>query len=360
MVSGNPKHILVTVLDWGLGHATRCIPLVRNLLAKNCRVSIAGSGPSLALLKLEFPELSFHEISPYKITYPVHHFFFFHFLFLSPRILKVISAEKKEIERLVKIHRFNAIISDNRYGCYAKQVKSVLMTHQTNIQLPGWMAWSKKLVNLINHRLVKRFDMCWVPDLPGSRFSGKLTATPNLPLKWVGILSRFTSNEIGVEDKHILGLVSGPEPQRTIFEKILIREMKKTNQPGVLLRGLPQAVANETRDGNIILINHASSPELQRIISKADVVISRSGFSTIMDMIALGKKRVIFVPTPGQTEQEYLAVEMNERKMALSQSQQSFNLPEAMLKLNDYTGFDASECRPVLLDVAIQDLLQLI
>lgn len=357
MASGKQKHVLVAVLDWGLGHATRCIPVIRGLIASNCKVSIAGNGPSLQLLKKEFPELTVHELSPYRITYPSHGFFFLHLFFLSPQIFKAITVEKKEIEKLIKVHQFDAIISDNRYGCYSEQVWSVLITHQLNIPLPISLIWTKKLVNYINHRLIKKFDECWVPDIQGSRFSGRLSRANDLDVKWVGVLSRFTPNEIVAEDKLIVGIVSGPEPQREIFEKILIKEFKKTNQPCILLRGLPQQEEREIRDDNVILLNHASSPEVQWIISKADVIISRSGYSTIMDLMSLGKKRVIFVPTLGQTEQEYLANEMNRRKIAIAYSQNNFDLSEAIRKLKAYNGFDAPE-QINLLDEAIQDLLR--
>jgi uncharacterized protein (TIGR00661 family) len=357
MGSGKQKQVLVAVLDWGLGHATRCIPIIRGLISANCKVSVAGNGSSLELLKMEFPELMVHELPSYGITYPSHGFFFLHLFFLSPRVFKAIVAEKKEVEKLIRIHRFDVIISDNRYGCYSERVWSVLITHQLNIQLPLSLIWSKRLVNFINHRLIKKFDVCWVPDFPDARFSGKLSRASYLDVKWIGVLSRFASNEIVAEDKLLVGIVSGPEPQREIFEKILIKEFKKTNQPCLLLRGLPQQ-ENEIRDGNIIILNHALSHELEWIISKAEVIISRSGYSTIMDLMTLGKKRVIFVPTPGQTEQEYLAVEMDKRKIAIAVSQHNFDLSKTIRRLKDYHGFDASEHPVNLLDEAIQDLLR--
>lgn len=357
MGSGKQKHILVAVLDWGLGHATRCIPVIRGLMSGNCQVSMAGNGSSLQLLKKEFPDLTVHKLPSYGITYPSHGFFFLHLLFLSPRIFKAIAAEKREMEKLITVHQFDAIISDNRYGCYSERVWSVLITHQLNIQLPLSLLWSKKLVNYINHRLIKKFDECWVPDFPDAPFSGKLSRVSSLDVKWIGVLSRFAPTKMVAEDRLIVAIASGPEPQREIFEKILITELKKTNQPCILLRGLPQQEEGEIRDGNIILLNHASSPEVQWIISKADIIISRSGYSTIMDLMRLGKKRVIFVPTPGQTEQEYLAVEMNRRKIAIAQAQNDFDLSEAIRKLKDYHGFDESEHPINLLDEAIQALL---
>ena len=357
MESSQQKHVLVAVLDWGLGHATRCIPVIRKLIQSNCKVSIAGNGPSLQLLKLEFPNLTAHELPSYQINYPSHDFFIFHIFLISPRIFKAIVTEKREIERLHNLNQYDAIISDNRYGCYSKRVRSVLITHQLNLQLPSSLKWSSKPINFIIQQLIKRFNICWIPDFPDARLSGNLSKTINPKMKWVGVLSRFTSNEIVGEEKLIIGIVSGPEPQRKIFEEILISEFKKVNQPCILLRGLPLREQGEIRDGNIVLINHTSSYEMQRIISKGYIIISRSGYSTIMDLMVLGKKHVIFVPTPGQTEQEYLADEMSRKKVAVVQTQSKFNLFQSIHELKDYHGFDAGEPRSNLLDEAIQDLI---
>jgi uncharacterized protein (TIGR00661 family) len=354
------KHILVAVLDWGLGHATRCIPVINCLLANKCKVSVAGNGPSLTLLRKEFPQLTFHELSPYQVTYPSNGFFFLHLLFQSPRIFLAIRNERKQIEKLVDENQIDAIISDNRYGCYSDKVPSVLISHQLNIQLPSSLAWSKVMVDFLNHGLIKKFAVCWIPDFPSSGFTGKLSKTRQLKVRYVGMLSRFAPNEEVVKEDLVVGLVSGPEPQREIFEKLLIREFRKLNQPSLIVRGLPQQMPKETRDGDITLVAHAPTRDMESIISKAGFIISRSGYSTIMDLQALSKKRVIFVPTPGQSEQEYLAEELKRRKIAYSQNQDQFILAEAIQKSMYYHGFDTSDHHTNLLNEAVQDLLHLI
>lgn len=356
MSSNKQKHILVAVLDWGLGHATRSIPIIQCLLAHHCKVSIAGNGSSLTLLKQEFPQLVFHELPAYKVTYPSNGFFFWHLFWQSPGIFRAIHKERKVIDTLLRENHFDAIISDNRYGCYSEKVPSVLITHQLNIQLPPSLSWNKFIIDYVNIRFIKKFTACWVPDFP-SGFTGKLSETKKIQVRFIGMLSRFQANHIVQENDHVLGLVSGPEPQREIFEKILRKEFKKLNQPCLIVRGLPNGMLNETKDGNITLRDHAPAQELQSIISKADYVISRSGYTTIMDLHALGKKHVIFIPTPGQTEQEYLAIELEIRKIAYTQTQDQFNLAEAIEKTKQYNGFDASTHQPNLLNEAVQDLL---
>lgn len=357
MSSGNPKHVLVAVLDWGLGHATRCIPIIKCLLENECKVSIAENGRSLELLKQEFPHLTFHELPSYNITYPSNGFFFLNLLFQLPRILNVIDLERKLMEKLIEENQIDAVISDNRYGCYSEKVTSIFITHQLNIQVPVSLAWSKFIVDRVNHHLIKKFKICWVPDFPDSRLSGKLSQTKNLKPKFVGVLSRFLYRDIAQQNELIVGLVSGPEPQREIFEKLLIIEFKKLNRPCLIVRGLPGHVPNEVVDGEITLVAHASALELEGIISEAGIIVSRSGYSTIMDLYTLAKKRVIFIPTPGQTEQEYLAVELEKRKIAFMQTQSQFNLVMAIEKSNEYHGFDATNDHTNLLNEAVKDLL---
>lgn len=356
MHSGKEKHILVAVLDWGLGHATRCIPIINCLLTNHCKVSIAGNGPSLELLKMEFPQLSVYELSSYHVTYPANGFFFLHLLYQAPRILKAIHSERKQLKKLVSENNIDAIISDNRYGCYSEKVPSILITHQLNIQVPPSLAWSKFLVDDINNYLIKKFSACWVPDSP-SGFTGKLSEAKKLQVRFIGMLSRFQAKDDVKESDLVLGLVSGPEPQREIFEKLLRKEFKKLNQPCLIVRGLPNAMQNESKEGNITLRDHAPAQELQSIISKAGFVISRSGYTTIMDLQALGKKHVIFIPTPGQTEQEYLAIELDKRKIAYTQTQDRFNLAQAIERSKQYNGFEASKHPTNLLNEAVQDLL---
>jgi len=360
MSSNKPKHVLVAVLDWGLGHATRCIPVINCLLANKCKVSVAGNGSSLTLLRQEFPQLTFHELSPYQVTYPSKGFFFLHLLFQSPQIFIVIRKERMQVEKLARENKIDAIISDNRYGCYSDNVPSVLITHQLNIQLPASLAWIKLMVDHLNHSLIKKFAACWIPDVSSSGFTGKLSETKKLSVRYIGMLSRFVPNGETAEDDLVVGLVSGPEPQREIFEKLLIREFRKLSQPSIIVRGLPQHLPKETRDGSIILLTHEPARELQGIISKAGFIISRSGYSTIMDLHTLGKKRVIFVPTQGQTEQEYLAHELDRRRIAYTQTQDQFSITEAIQKSNEYSGFDANLHHTNLLNEAVQDLLHMI
>jgi uncharacterized protein (TIGR00661 family) len=357
MDKANRKHILVAPLDWGLGHATRCIPVINCLVKNGCQVSVAGSGPSLALLKEEFPQHVFHELPAYNIVYSSNRFFLFKLIVQVPRILNAIRQERKQLQKFVSENQVDAIISDNRYGCHVNGVYSVLLIHQLNLILPSSLGWAKQIIDFIHHHFIKKFDTCWVPDFPGSIFSGKLSQSKKINAQFVGLLSRFTLRDEAEKNGLVVGLVSGPEPQRKNFEKLLISEFKNLSRPSLIVRGLPNHLGEESNEEGIMLIAHSPTNDLEKIVAGAEIVIARSGYSTIMDLQALGKNRVIFVPTPGQTEQEYLADEMKKRDFAFIQTQDRFNLVAAIEESKKYTGFVGTAYPANLLNDAVTDLL---
>lgn len=352
------KHVLVTVLDWGLGHATRSVPVIRELLNQNCKVTLAGNGQSLKLLQQEFPLLAFHELPSYKVSYSDSMPFMLTIFLQLPKFLKAIRAEHNEIEKLVAQRDIDVIISDNRYGCWSKQVSSVLITHQVSIIMPPMLSWLSFGLNYFNHQLIKRFNLCWVPDFESDRITGKLTTPGKLNIRYIGMLSRFVRKEnISIEQDLIVAVVSGPEPQRQVLESML--ESQMVNQTGqlVLVRGIPQG--EERNHAKIKFINHLPANELSELIQQANVIITRSGYSTIMDLVVLGKKNVIMIPTPGQTEQEYLAKTLEKKRIALSQSQSDFDLATALNNIKDYVGFEGIQQQTNLLPEAIRVLLEM-
>jgi len=352
------KHVLVAVLDWGLGHATRCVPIIRELLNQHCKVTLAGNGQSLQLLRQEFPMLEFIELPSYKVSYSVSMPFMLKIFLQLPKFLSAIRTEHKEIEKLVSQRNVDAIISDNRYGCWSTQVPSVLITHQVNIIMPPMLSWMSFGINYFNHSLIKRFNLGWVPDFESDRITGRLTTPGKLNIRFIGMLSRFERNEnISIEPNLIVGVISGPEPQRQVLESILEKQM--TNQTGnfVLVRGILNG--KERQHSSIKFINHLGATELSELIQKASIIITRSGYSSIMDLIKLGKKRVILIPTPGQTEQEYMAEVLDKKQIALGQPQSDFDLMKVLDRVKNYTGFEDIRQQANLLPKAIVELLEM-
>lgn len=343
-----PKRILICPLDWGLGHATRCIPLIRLLLEKKAEVMIAADGRPLELLKLEFPQLQFIVFKGYGIAYPAKGSMAFKMLLAAPGIIGRINSEQRELEQLIEKHNIDMVISDNRYGCYSNKIKSIFITHQLMIKAP----LAENALHKTVLRYIKKYSECWIPDVAGEKnLSGDLSHMYDVPANafFIGALSRFKKPEsFTLQKKYdMLAIISGPEPQRTLFEELVKKEIQKTNLKALMACGKTESAATKTTTGNIELVNHLPAEELQEAILQSSVVIARSGYSTVMDLAALGKK-AIFIPTPGQTEQEYLAAMFMRKGIAFSQQQQEFDLEIALKESGNYKGFEGIRVNNVL------------
>jgi uncharacterized protein (TIGR00661 family) len=349
------KRVLVAPLDWGLGHATRCIPLIRELLQRQCVVFVAGSGPSLELLKQEFPALTFFSITGYMPHYPSKGSMVFSMASQLPKFYRTINNEHREVEKIIDEYRIEYIISDNRYGCWTKKIPSVFITHQSNILMPERFGWLSSIVKRMNEEFMRKFSVCWVPDFPDGGLSGELLAfgktNHDIAVEFIGSLSRFKPLADSEMKYDVAAIFSGPEPQRTVFEKLVTQPLEVSGLKYFVVRGIPGS--SEVRNN---VADFMGTAELQQLLCETQLVIARSGYSTIMDMAALGKK-AIFIPTPGQTEQEYLAKTLKERKIAFSMKQSEFNLERALTESKDYRGFVIRPSDLRLLGNAIDKLI---
>ena len=219
------KNILVAPLNWGLGHATRCIPIINALQENGFRPIIASDGVALALLKKEFPNLLALELPSYHIEYAKKASNFkWKILKNSPKTIKAIYDEKKIVKKWVSEFDLFGIISDNRLGVFNKKVPSVFVTHPLTV-LSGKTTW---ISSKIHHYFIKKFDECWIPDVDDfPNLSGKLghLKASDLNLKYIGILSRMEKLEIPIV-YNLMILLSGPEPQRTMLEDKIIDELE--------------------------------------------------------------------------------------------------------------------------------------
>jgi uncharacterized protein (TIGR00661 family) len=320
--NGESPTILVAVLHWGLGHATRCIPVITALLNNNYTVVIASDGAALELLRKEFPQLESIELPSYNISYSRKPIFFKSKLLLKlPRIKKTIAKEKKLVKKLVEAGKIQGIISDNRFGVRNKKVPSVFITHQLNV-LSGNTSW---LSSKAHQNIIRKFDECWVPDTEGpENLSGKLghLKRPLPNVKYIGPLSRMQSRS---EPKQydVLCLLSGPEPQRGMLEELCFNMFRNGDKKVLIVRGVVKDKEHRTKLGNLCIVNYLGTIELEKVINASDLIISRSGYTTIMDLAAMGRK-AFFIPTPGQYEQEYLAKRLRSKGIIPSCSQDAF------------------------------------
>ncbi len=338
---GKPR-ILVAPLDWGLGHATRCIPIIRELLAQGCEPWLAGEGAQESLLKEEFPQLSFLQLDGYRIRYSRSAVGLLLSIFRQThKILTAIKKENAWLKKMIAEYDFDGVISDNRFGLYHASVPCVFITHQLAIKSPLGK-WSERILQKRNYRFINRFTTCWVPDLKGkNNLAGQLShpgKKPNIPVKYIGLLSRFDSySPLGDGGKkgHLLIILSGPEPQRSVLEDKIIKEIGHYNGTASILRGLPGSSSLIPSSNMIHFYNHLPADELGKEMLHAEYVISRSGYSTVMDIVTL-KKKSILLPTPGQTEQEYLSKYLSEKKIAFCISQKEFSLADALAKAKQF------------------------
>ena len=317
------KRILVAPLNWGLGHATRCIPVIRSLLDFGALVHLASDGASKLLLQKEFPDLPIHDLPGYNINYGKKGLMFT-MAAQVPKLLRAIRKEHQATSTIVDEYNLNGIISDNRYGCYSEFVQSIIISHQINIRLP--LKLMEKNVRLLNRRWISKFDDCWIPDYEGvPNLSGELGHNTGLETcTYIGPLSRMKKMK-SEKEFDLSVILSGPEPQRTILEERLTDELADHDASSILVRGVPGEQNKVSRKGNLMVVDYMKSNEVNELISKSKLVIARSGYSTVMDMVKSGA-RAIFIPTPGQTEQEYLAEILSQQGYFGCISQDEVNL----------------------------------
>jgi uncharacterized protein (TIGR00661 family) len=306
------RTVLIAPLDWGLGHASRCIPLIKYLQKRNCKIVIATSGEQLSLLKGELPELEYVPLKGYNVNYSKHkRWFGVKILLQSPKILLRVKQENRYLQGIIDKHKIDIIISDNRYGLYTKKVPCIFITHQLSIKAN--YIWLENIIRKINYRFINRFTECWVPDLEGERnIAGRLShpkKMPQIPVKYIGPLSRFQNHDSNEITQKYLFLLSGPEPQRSILEQTILRIAAKLTGKILIVRGKPAEEKQEIVTENYRVCNHFTTEEMQKAFLSSEYIISRTGYTTVMELLSLQKKSIL-IPTPGQTEQEYLAVHL--------------------------------------------------
>ncbi len=341
----SPKNILICPLDWGLGHVTRCIPIIQKLYNHKQQVYIACTKPQYHFIQEEFPQLIWIPCASINIHYSTNALTSLDLIKLVPKILYGIKRDQCNIEKWIHKYSIDLIISDSRFGCFSKKVPSIIITHQIKLELPKVFKWAEKIVFNRIKKYIRHFDRCWIPDTNDMpNFAGELTSKYSLNGKsvFVGILSRFDAFTFTEKPKEytyeIIGIVSGPEPQRTLFADILLSQMKQIKKPCLLVLGKVDDTKKTENEGMVTVYNYLNSEELYYAIQSSRYIIARSGYSTIMDLISL-RRLAILVPTPGQTEQEYLAQYYDQRKMFVVVHQNELQLQDAISQLSVYQLF---------------------
>jgi len=352
------KNILVCPLDWGLGHATRMVPVIRELQNQGANVILAADNGPLEFLMRYFPNNTVIRLEGFKPEYPADGSMAWAMAKSLPKMITASKKAKKELQNIVDKYHIDALISDNRYELSNLSIPSVFVTHQLNIQTSGFQNIVSPILIIIVNYYLNKFDEVWVPDFENNQLSGKLSRskTKRGNLYHVGYLTRFNAPKKTNSAKKIdlLVMLSGPEPQRSILEDIVTKQAIESGLTTVILQGKPDGKMTPSVN-NVVFLPHASDDEITDLIVSTEYLICRPGYSTLMDLASIGKK-AIFIPTPGQTEQEYLSRKLMSEGIAFSQSQSSFDLSAAILQQNNYTGLN-NDLQNNVLAVRISNLL---
>ena len=336
--------VLFTPLNWGLGHAMRDMPIIRTLLERGHDVTIAACGNALTALQREFPTCRFIEFEDYPSPYSSGRFFLPKLSVYFPVLLHAVARERRKTERIISRDRFDLVISDNRLGVCSSHVPSLFITHQLHFHLPPAL-WPVELIaSALNRFHHSKFDRVIVPDNPPGPLSlaGKLSRPDSDSARsrayFAGILTSIPRQDVP-RDLDYLVLISGPEPQRTRLEEILLPMARELDGSSVVLLGSPQRKSKVTRSGDCTIRTYVTNEEKAKLMNRAKFVICRSGYTTMMELAELGKKAGLFIPTPGQTEQEYLSWYYEQKGWFFSKSQYRLDLPGDISTAREYTGF---------------------
>ena len=339
-ISTNNKTILIAPLNWGLGHATRCIPIIKALQEQNYIPIIASDGDALALLRKEFPYIQTLELPSYHIEYAKNgRNFKWKLIKNSPKMIEAILDEKRLVAKWIKKYGIDGIISDNRLGVYNSKIPSVFITHQLNV-LTGNTTW---LTSKWHQHFIKKHLECWVPDVAEtSNLTGILGHLNHngLNLKYIGPLSRMKKKEAEIH-YDLMVLLSGPEPQRSMLEAKLNDEIQQFKGKVVFVKGKVEKNQTKEHIGSVTYYNFMNTKQLEQTFNESNLVLCRSGYTTVMDLVKLEKK-AFFIPTPGQYEQIYLAEKLQAENFVPFTTQDEFTITD-LHKTADFKGLPKIE-----------------
>ena len=359
--AGRRGRILFSPLNWGLGHAVRSIPILKELSASGFEIILAGNGSSLEFLRREFPDWQYLALPSFEMRYSGGSSQVISVLRAFPGIIIASWKEHRRLRYLIKKWSIDVVISDNRFGLFSRNCVSVYITHQLTIPMPAGFRFLTPVIRKLHRVIISNYTHCWIPDEPGIfNLSGNLSHNQILPgnARFIGVLSRFQKEMFSIETEKqydFLFILSGVEPQRTILEKKIISFFQENPVcKAVLVRGVPCEKGAIEPVKQLTIINQVSEKELKLLLETSEIVVCRSGYTSIMELASLSK-RAVLIPTPGQPEQEYLAEYLSSYPLFSCIKQSELTFPRLLLAAESTRDHSLSFSSG-LLAKAIQDL----
>lgn len=347
------KRVLFCVLNWGLGHATRSIPVIHELRKMGAEVIIAGDGASARLLKNEFPHLQHLPLPSIEVRYPSGIWLFPYLILKALSLLPKLIYERYLVKKYIAKYMITHLISDNRPFSYFKQVKTAYITHQVRMK-PAF-------IGLAHRFFFFRFHEVWVPaPQAGDALTGNLAkgAWPRKKVKYIGYLNVFKLSKNLKKKYKYLVVLSGPEPQRTLLEQELIEQMEASGRPCVLIRGLARKKKPVLPKLKYVKVfSFADSKKIIKYLELSECLLARPGYSTLMNLAGTHIKGV-FIPTPGQTEQLYLAKNLEKNQIAICAKQGGIHLESLLENVRQSKGFYELETNSQALKNTLADFLE--
>lgn len=359
------RNILICPLEWGLGHSGRSLVIVKKLVAAGNNIIIGAGEEHLAFFRKEAPGLTYISFPGYRPAYSRFLPQYLKLLINLPVLTLHTIREHNQLKKIIKEYNIDIVISDNRFGLWNRDIRTLYITHMPRIPFPSFFRFLEFTGVLLHRMIIRRYSLCFIPDLPGEpNVSGRLSHGIKLPanVRYIGLLSRFQETEGASSDsqetaRHNTVVLSGPEPQREILRKQLADILKDREPVTVFLGGKPAGCEKMIREGNIIWHDHLNASAMRDTILTSDSIITRAGYTSVMELISLGC-RALLIPTPGQTEQEYLARSLSEKGWFASVSQKNIRPEGILVSKGASWPEDLITQSKVYLEKAIEELLK--
>jgi uncharacterized protein (TIGR00661 family) len=338
--------IIYGVCSWGLGHATRSLPVIRKLVSEQHNITVISNGRSLDVLKKELGDtVDYVDIPDYPMLLSENsRQFIAKSIVYWPVFIKRIEDGLAQLQKILAQNQYDCIISDARYDMYSKKIPSFFISHQMRIMNPLRIRLFENAMERFNLFFFKRFVGVMVPDYKEESLSGDLShhlrRIDENRLHYVGVLSDFTKRQMSKDIDYLIS-ISGPEPQRSMLEEKLVAQAHELPGTVVLTLGKTEKYS-VVKKKHLTTYSFVTKELREELLNRAKLVVSRSGYSTIMDVAVVGTKALL-IPTPGQIEQEYLGAYHMSKGTFYSVSQETIDLKQDVICAQEKTGI-TREC----------------